>query len=157
MRSLWLLTAGLLACDPGCDPPGSLDGPTYRMFGNVVEYELGGPEDYPGTSPVNGVTRWAFDWGDAAEGPVTVIIDEQQFAGTGAWGTQECNVFAVRFGGTWVAPGGRRHSFEAAGNFLYFDILLEGALAWDETWEDAGLSGTLDATDAAVSGRQFTN
>lgn len=154
MRVLWL-TLGLLACDPGCDPPGSLDGASYRMFGNVVDYDLGGVEDYPGTSPVNGVSTWAFDWGDAAEGPVTVTIDQQPFEGSGAWGTQECNVFVVAFAGEWLAPGGRSHDFEARGNFLYYDILLEGSLAWSETWRDSGLSGTLNARDAAVSGRQL--
>lgn len=144
----------LAACDPGCDAPGTLDGASYRMFGNLVDYEVLGPEPYPGTSPVNGVSTWSFDWGDAAEGPVTVVIDQQPFEGMGTWHEAECGTFTVRFEGEWVFPGGRTHDFRAAGNFLYYDVLIEGSLAWTETWRDSGLSGSMNATDAAVSGRQ---
>ena len=145
----------LAACDPGCDPPGAVDGITYRMFGNLVDYELIGPEPYPGTSPVNGVSTWSFEWGDAAEGPVTVVIDQQPFEGTGTWRLDQCGVFTVKFGGEWVFPGGRTHEFSAAGNFSYYDVLVEGALGWNETWREAGITGGMNATDAAVSGRQF--
>lgn len=145
----------LAACDPGCDPPGTLDGATYRTFGNLVQYQLGGPEPYPGFSPINGVTTWGFDWGTQLEGPITVTIDGQPFEGTGVWGDFECNTFTAQFAGRWVAPGGRAHEFDAAGNFFYYDVLIEGSLAWSESWNDGGITGTMSSNDAAISGRMF--
>ena len=111
----------------------------------------------PGNIPINGTTDWQFEWGAVPSGPIVVRINGQPFDGEGAWNDVECGNFTASFGGTFRADDGSDHNFTAAGNFYYYDVLLEGAMAYNETWTSADGSaiGQLQVIDGAVSGRQY--
>ena len=158
MRTLFagftLLAAS--GCQPDCGPPSQLNGVRYQAFGNVVTYTVGEVAP-PGDTLVNGSTDLEFEWPDVAEGPIVVRIDDQPFDGEGAWNTVECGNFTTAFGGTFRSVDGTEHNFTAAANFFVYDIVIEGSLAWNETWTSADGTqvGQLSVTDAAVSGRQY--
>lgn len=157
MRSLFAIasTAVLLAaCKPNCGSPNQLDGLTYEMFGNVIVWQAGATGAPPGMTPINGYTDLQLTWGTAPAGPVTVSIDGQAFEGEGLWQEQECGNFGLSFGGTFVSSEGTSHNFSGAGNFLFYDTLLEGAMVWNETWTSGTEIGTLDVEDGAISGRR---
>lgn len=153
-----LVCGGLLmGCSPQCGTASDvLEGPLWQVFGNVVVWETGPTGAPPGESPVNGYTDWAFEWVDPASPTLTVRIDDQPFDATGTWNPSECGNLALSFGGEYVGGTGTTHTFSAAGNFLVYDILFEGAVAWNETWQSFdGTVGTLRAQDASLAGRQY--
>lgn len=160
--AMFLPLSGLLgACQSDCGLPNTvLDGRQYRAFGNVIDYTVGQTGAPPGDILVNGHTTLEFQWGGAAEGPVSVLIDGQAFEGEGYWNPVECNNFSVSFGGTFQSAEGTAHNFTAAANFfaftdVYFGELVEGSVAWNETWTTADGQGVgqLQVVDSAVNGR----
>lgn len=147
-----LLPVLLVGCNAACDAPNVFDTRIYEVFGNLVTFESTSPVGPPDAYPVNGNTIWSIDWGSGVAGPVTVTIDEQAFDGEGAWAAERCDTFSMGFAGTYVSPGAVRHTFEASGDFLYFDNVLEGSLSWSDRWTFGESSGEIDASEAAVVG-----
>ena len=144
----------LAACKAECDPPSTLSGLTWTVFGNLVTWESTGPVNPPDPFPVNGTTTWTFAWGGQAEGPVTVTIDGQVFDGAGDWGTEReaCGTFGLVLDGIWTSSGGVRHVFETSGDLLFYDDVLEGSLTWSDRWQFGEASGVIEASEAAIHG-----
>ncbi|MCB9675857.1 MAG: hypothetical protein H6737_12115 [Alphaproteobacteria bacterium] len=158
MRKLLPLVAFACgACNPNCGLPTVLDGVRFEAFGNVIDYTIGDSGAPPGQILVNGYTDLEFEWNAVIEGPIVVRIDDQPFDGEGQWNQQECGNFTVSFAGTFQSQDGSEHNFTAAANFLMYDILIEGSMAYNETWTsaDGTAVGQLQARDAAVTGRQY--
>lgn len=149
------LVVPFTGCQPDCGSPQQLEGPVWQVLGNVVVWETGASGAPPGPSPVNGYTDWSFEWPDPLAPSAVIRIDDQPFDAQAQWSTTECGNFAMAFSGEYLSRTGTAHNFTAAGNFLIYDILIEGALAWNETWEADGTIGTLSASDASIAGRQY--
>ncbi|MEZ4315919.1 MAG: hypothetical protein R3F61_00370 [Myxococcota bacterium] len=157
MRTLVPIVVLLSACQPDCGLPSMLDGVRYQAFGNVVDYTIGQSGAPPGQTLINGTTDLEFEWGGVNDGPIVVRIDDQPFEGEGSWNTVECGNFTASFAGTYRSSDGSDHNFTAAGNFYLYDILIEGSMAWSETWTSADGSaiGQMQVTDGSVTGREY--
>lgn len=120
-----------------------LNGRVYRVFTNAEDWTLTNEEEFPfNGTPANGYADWALNWGAAASGPVTVLIDGQEFAGNGTYDTEECGNFQLRFEGTYVNEDrGSEHKLAARGDWLFYDKRLEGAIEWAEAWSTDSSNG----------------
>lgn len=119
-----------------------LNGLVFETFGTFQSYEVRG--DVPeilAQVPVNGWSDWSFEWSSAQSGPLTVLIDGQEFAGSGTWDPIECGNFSVSFNGIYGDANGVRHAFTTTGDFLWFDQSLEGLVFWNENWQTEYDSG----------------
>jgi hypothetical protein len=157
MRATLLLLTPLLVCPScvsDCGPAGQISGRVYRVWGSfltvdsrrtVVEATHG--------SPANGRADWEFAF-SADSGPVTVIIDQQPFDGTGEWDPLECGSFQVRWDGEYIDDAGIIHLFEANGDFVVYEDRLDGIVGWNETWNMAGETGRFNGR-TQLTGEQY--
>jgi hypothetical protein len=154
---LVLAAAATAGCQPDCGTPRDFDGVRWDVFGNPVDFTAGQTGAPPGQTLINGHTEWEIQWGDTVSGPITVLVDDQPFQGEGVWDTQQCGAFAASFTGTFRSRDGTDHNFTTSGLFWYFDVLLEGAVSYNETFTAVdGTIGSLNVRDGSVSGRRIT-
>jgi hypothetical protein len=151
----------LVGCGNPCSGPTQIAGVEYTVFSSVrtfgavsdEEDELAGFPSYE--TPVNGSHLWEFRWGGANVGPIVLVIDGQEFDGTGQWDVVDCGTFDVEIPEqTFVDSEGNDHVFVTSGFFMAFDQRLEGSLYWAEAWSVAedGTDGTFVAEDVQVRG-----
>ena len=141
----FLCIATLSACKPDCGGVQAFNNFTYRGFANPVIHESNnpafteGPEYWSYGSPANGASEWQFKWGGVAQGPVTVVIDGQEFEGTGELDELECGTAVVNFGGIYTDDAvDVEHTFNASMSLnLWVDdngSQFGGYLIWKESW-----------------------
>jgi hypothetical protein len=143
-----VIATGVLAflatgCSDTCGVGQQLNGQVYSAFIHPIEYDFGdngeGEANFPGAaSPANGPIELSFEWGVANEGPITVYMNGQPFAGTGIFDEQECGNFIANWEGaeetSYIAEGGSEHAFKAAALFMFYDDVLEGQLSYAEVY-----------------------
>jgi hypothetical protein len=139
----------LPACTNPCQGPEQITGVVYEGFATVRVFgassddasELEGFPSY--FTPANGSHNWEVRWGGANSGPVVLLIDEQEFDGTGSWDLVDCGTFTLDIPEqVYVDERGNTHSFVLGGFFMAFQTRLEGSFRWAEAWESA--DGTED-------------
>lgn len=150
-----MLISTAMGCSADCGPAAQLASRTYSAFthpvsasGDNISTLTGAPGFASYGLPVNGEHLWSFAFGAADVGPVTVSIDGQEFEGQGVWDSVECGSFTVEsLAGTYVAPDGAEHDFNAAMSMVVFEQQLEGLVQWNEAWTlSDGESGTYRST-----------
>jgi hypothetical protein len=95
-------------------------------------------------SPGNGSGRWELYWGDNVNGPITVVIDGQEFAGSGSWDPIECGNFTIDVAGSYMVEGdtNQQHNIDMYGPIMFYEDRLEGRLTWREAWVKGQETGT---------------
>jgi len=153
--------APLSGCANPCSGPTQIAGIVYsgfstvRTFGSASdsEEEIGEFPVYE--TPANGAHTWEFRWGGANTGPLVMVVDGQEFDGTGSWDLVDCGTFTVDVPEQpYIDDEGNVHEFTTSGLFMAFGPRLEGSLYWQESWSivDEGSQGTFVATDLQIRG-----
>lgn len=146
MRALLLLSVSVaVGCAEDCPPPSSMLNSPWIVHNHVVVQD---PVEldpaYPGeTSPANGEHVLQIRWDSVSlESPVTVILDDQEFPGQGAWDERECGNFGLTWEGTYVARDGRvTHDFSASAQLQTWEGHLEGTWKYVELWDVGDVDG----------------
>jgi len=138
MRTLFFVGIAALStagCSDSCGLGQQLNGSVYSVFIHPIEWEFDNEEAFPGeASPANGAIELGFEWGVSSDGPITVFMGGQSFAGTGIFDEQECGNFIANWEGDYLSETGSEHAFKAAALFLFYDDVIEGQLSYAEAF-----------------------
>ncbi len=158
LPALVALGAALTGCTADCGLATSFNQNTYRVFANPVTWDSSndlftqGPDYWSYGTPANGTSTWQIQWGAAPVGPVTVVIDGQQFQGQGELDQRECGQGTATFSGTYLDEDRDvEHTFNASMSFALWSEDTGGKLGaflvWKESWtHPSGENGQFSAS-----------
>lgn len=146
--SLCLSALVLCGCEPDCPRSDEIDG-DWQLTAIVLDHTGGDDPVFPSyRSPANGTRTWTLQWGDALDGPVSIVIGDQSLDGTGSWDSRACGAFVLGVQGPYTSPSGSTHLLDGTLSGVLWDGRLDGSYTWSEFWtaRDGADTGMFQAT-----------
>lgn len=150
-RSLALVGLTLLgACDPDCADPGRIDG-LWSVRSNstndaaelkINQGEVNNETELAYGIFANGESSWDVKY-VPSNSKYTIIIAEQTFKATHEPDVDNCNAFALRISGDFVADDGAEHQFDWQGDLTWSGEQMGGTFIYDGSWTLDGATGTI--------------
>jgi hypothetical protein len=142
----------LTACQTDCDDFGRFDGDwvawSHDSSGEaaVTGYdgdELEEAQAIAAATFANGGRTWTLQYVPNSEA-LRVKLDGQAWDGKFTPEPDNCNIFALTFGGEYGSDRGSVHSFEWSGQLTFLGDQLNGTFSYADSWILEDRSGTLN-------------